>query len=128
MNSFNMKIIVSGLIIANFIISYAQSDEGNTLMNKALTVCCIVEAKAGKEDVLKQELMNVMQPSRNESACIEYHLHQDINNPCRFILYEKWQSKEAHEQQFQKPYIIALASKLGDLLAKPFEAFFLEEL
>lgn len=128
MNVFNMKIIVSGLIITTFISSCAQYDEPSAAMKKAWTVMCIVEAKPGKEEELKQQLMNVIEPSRKESTCLEYHLHEDINNSARFVLYEKWESKEAHQQQFQKPYILAFASKLDGLLEKPYEAFFLEEL
>ncbi len=91
---------------------------------KAYVVHCIVEAKSGKETELREELLKVVEPSRDESTCLEYRLHQDEQNPAVFMLYERWESKEAHALQFQKPYIIALVHKLGDLLAKPYLAFF----
>lgn len=94
----------------------------------AYTVVCIVEAKQGKESELKQALMKVVEPSRNESTCLEYRLHQDLNNPAQFVLFENWISKEAHQQQFQKPYIVELIGKLEGLLAKPYICSFAQEI
>lgn len=94
----------------------------------AYTVMVIAEAKPGKEAFLKRELLDAAELSRKERACIEYRVHQDITNPALFTLYEQWASKEAHQQQFEKPYIIALVKKLDDLLSKPFQAIFAEEI
>ena len=97
-------------------------------MTSAYTVVAIIEGQPGKESELKQLLMDVIEPSRAEGTCLEYRLHQDLNNPAQFIFYENWMSKEAHQQQFQKPYIIALAQKLDGLLAKPYQVIFAEEI
>jgi quinol monooxygenase YgiN len=45
-----------------------------------------------------------------------------------FVLYEAWTSKEAHAQQFTKPYILELGNKLGDLLAQPYQVMFVNEI
>jgi protease I len=92
------------------------------------TVVAMLEAKPKKESVLKEELKKVAAFSRAEATCIEYHLHQDRSNKASFILYEKWKDKEAHQRQFQKPYIIELVKKLDDLLAKPYFVVFAEEI
>lgn len=92
------------------------------------TVLVILEAKPGKDNELKEALINVIKPSRAEKACLEYRLHQDSNDPTKFILYENWENAEAHQQQFAKPYIVNLADRLSDLLAKPFQVFFAKEL
>lgn len=97
-------------------------------MKSAYTVVAIVEAKPGKEDILKQALMSVVEPSRAEKTCINYHLHQDLDNPAQFFLYENWISKEAHQEQFSKRYIIELIDQLNGLLAKPYQAIFAKEL
>ena len=97
-------------------------------MAKAYTVMAFLEAKPGKESELKQRLDDVVGPSRAENTCLEYRLHQDLNNPAQFVIYENWQSKEAHQLQFQKSYITALIEKLDGLLAKPYQAIFAEEI
>lgn len=97
-------------------------------MIKPYTVIVIIEAKPGREHELKQALTNVIEPSRSEKTCLNYLLHQDLDNPAQFVLYENWESKEAHQKQFEKPYINALVNQLEGLLAKPYQAFFTQEL
>ncbi len=96
-------------------------------MEKIHTVIIILEAKSGKDVELKQALMKVIKLSRAEKACLEYRLHQDQNNPNQFILYENWENKTAHQEQFNKPYIIELSKQINDLIAKPYQAYFAEE-
>lgn len=93
-------------------------------MQKTYAVLAILEAKPGKKVELKQALIAVVEPSRAEKTCLEYRLHQDYNNPAQFILYENWESKEAHQEQFSKPYIIELINKIGDWLAVPYQAYY----
>lgn len=97
-------------------------------MSKPYVVSVVIEAKSGKEDALKQALLDVVEPSRAEAACLAYHLHQDLNYPTRFFLYERWKSEALHQEQFQKPYILDLVERLDGLLAKPFEPIFSEEI
>jgi quinol monooxygenase YgiN len=92
-------------------------------MTKPYTVVAILEANPGKETKLKEMLSEVIKPSREEDTCLNFQLHQDLNNPAIFILYENWKSKEAHQMQFEKPYIVALAQKLEGMLAKPYQFF-----
>lgn len=92
------------------------------------TVMAIVKAKKGKELELENELKKVVEPSRNEKTCLEYKLHKDLNNPEKFILYENWTSKEDHQLQFQKPYIIELLKVFNDLIAEAPQFFFAQEI
>jgi quinol monooxygenase YgiN len=55
-------------------------------MSKAHTVIAILEAKKGKEQELKQALIEVIAPSRNELTCLEFRLHQAKNNTQQFII------------------------------------------
>lgn len=97
-------------------------------MSKPHTVVVILEAKVGKEHELASALKAVVEPSRSEEICLEYKLHQSSDNPAQFVLYEQWVSKEKHQEQFTKPYIIELGQKLETLLAKPYQAIFATEL
>lgn len=111
----------------NFECSQTDIHKDNA-MQKAYAVIAFLEAKPGKESELENELIAVSEASRKESTCLMYRLHQDLNNPAHFVLYENWTSKASHEQQFQKPYIIALVSKLEQLLAKPYQAIVAQEI
>lgn len=97
-------------------------------MNKAHTVVIILEAKPGMESELESALVSVAEQSRAENTNIEYRLHKSIENPQQFILYENWESKEKHQAQFEKLYIKDFADKLENVLAKPYQGFFAEEI
>ncbi|AIL12551.1 hypothetical protein IM40_01890 [Candidatus Paracaedimonas acanthamoebae] len=97
-------------------------------MKEEYTVLAIVEAKVGQEELLKQALGKVAELSRTENTCLAYRLHQDLNNPTQFFFYETWESKEAHQAQFGKPYIQELATQLESLLTKPYQVIFAQEI
>lgn len=97
-------------------------------MSKPYTVVAIIEAIPGKEKQLESALLAVVEPSRSEKACVEYRLHKSVDNPAQFFLYENWESKEKHAEQFEKSYIKDLVEKLDGVLAKPYQVFFGEEL
>ncbi|MCH9608749.1 MAG: hypothetical protein S4CHLAM45_06560 [Chlamydiales bacterium] len=92
------------------------------------TVIVILEAKAGKENELKESLLKIAELSRQEASCITYHLYQDPDNLSQFGLYEQWKNKDLHQEQFKKPYIIEFSDKAESLLAKPYQGFFGKEL
>lgn len=98
------------------------------LTQKVYTVLAILEAKPGKEFELKEALISVANFSRAEKTCRQYRLHQDLTNKNIFFLYENWENKEVHQKQFEKSYIIELCEKLENLLAKPYQIIFADEL
>ena len=98
------------------------------MMSNKHTVVVILEAKQGKENELESDLAFVMKPSRAEESNLEYRLHKSVENPAQFVLYENWISKEAHQKQFTKPYILELGDKIEPLLEKPYQVIFAEEI
>ena len=97
-------------------------------MSNKHTVIAILEAKSGKEAELETEIQNIANLSRDETTNIEYRVHKDITNPQQFILYENWENKEKHAEQFEKSYIKEFADKLANILARPYQAYFAKEL
>lgn len=47
-------------------------------------VVVILESGSGEE--LKSEFLKVKKLSEQEATCMEYHVHQDIDNPKRFFM------------------------------------------
>lgn len=95
---------------------------------KKYTVVAILESKPGKENELSDALKNVAKLSRLEKGNIDFRLHKDNNNQCKFILYENWYDNNAHELQLEKPYIIELANKLQTLLNVSPALYYAEEI
>ena len=70
-----------------------------------ITIMCVLEAADGQVDALKSTLLKIAEQSRQEATNIAYRVHQSLENPAQFILYETWTSNADHKQQFSKPYI-----------------------
>ncbi|MCD4689553.1 MAG: antibiotic biosynthesis monooxygenase [Desulfuromonadaceae bacterium] len=49
--------------------------------------------------------------------CINYDLHQSLDDRACFTLHENWRSQEDFEQHLQMPYPQALLGKAEELLA-----------
>ncbi len=60
-----------------------------------LTVVANIKAKADKVDLVKAELLKLIDITRAEEGCINYDLHQDNENPAHFLFYENWESRES---------------------------------
>ncbi|SMD13585.1 Quinol monooxygenase YgiN [Desulfocicer vacuolatum DSM 3385] len=76
-----------------------------------LTIVAHIKTKADKIDLVKTELIRLIDTTRAEAGCINYDLHQDNENPAHFLFYENWASRElwqAHmENQHLKDFMAA---------------------
>jgi quinol monooxygenase YgiN len=59
-----------------------------------LTIVANIEAKLDKVELVKAELLKLVDITRAEQGCINYDLHQDNENPAHFVFYENWESRE----------------------------------
>ncbi len=59
-----------------------------------LTIVANIKANADQIDLVKAELVKLIEVTRKEKGCINYDLHQDNENPAHFMFYENWESRE----------------------------------
>ncbi len=97
-------------------------------MEKQVTVVARFKAKPGKEEMLKKELVELLEPSRADEGCINYDLHQGIEDPGLFIFYENWQSRELLKKHSVNPHLVAFRERVKDILAEAPEITLLEML
>jgi quinol monooxygenase YgiN len=98
------------------------------MTNQPLTIIARFKAKSGIEAQVKQDLLDMIAPSRAESGCITYDLHQDTQDPSVFVLYEIWQSQAALDFHLKTPYFKRIKESFETTLAEPFEAMFLDKI
>lgn len=91
------------------------------MANKRVTVLARIKAKAGMEERIRQELMALVAPTRSEEGCINYDLHQSVDDQTLFMFYENWRSKEDLDKHLKMPYLEEFGSKAGNMLAEPVE-------
>jgi quinol monooxygenase YgiN len=62
------------------------------MSNQKLTIVAKIVAKEGKMELVKSELLKLIDITRAEEGCINYDLHQDNSNQNMFLFYENWTS------------------------------------
>jgi quinol monooxygenase YgiN len=78
-----------------------------------VVVIARIRAKPGMENVVREELMGLLEPTRKEAGCINYNLHQSAENPGHFLFHETWGSKDALDRHLESSHIQATVHK-GD--------------
>ena len=84
-----------------------------------LTVVAEMQAKPGKEDELRAQLMALVCATNQEEGCVQYDLHQSIDQPGRFVFYENWTSRAALDKHSASGHIQAFRAINSSLLAEP---------
>lgn len=72
-----------------------------------LTIVAQVKARADRIDLVKSELMKLIATTREEAGCLQYDLHQDNEDPARFLFYENWESRELWQAHMNAPHLLA---------------------
>ena len=81
-----------------------------------LTVVAYMRAADGKTDELKAALEALIEPTRHEDGCVNYDLHQGVEDPRFFTFYENWLSGEHLDAHLASPHLVDFANKIGELL------------
>jgi len=74
-------------------------------MTTPLTIVANIEAKTDKIELVKTELLKLIEPTRVEEGCIQYDLHQDNNNPALFTFIENWASHELLQKHLNSQHL-----------------------
>ena len=72
-----------------------------------LTIVANIIANSDNIDLVKEELLKLINITRAESGCINYDLHQDNDNPAHFLFYENWESRELWQDHMGNEHLLA---------------------
>ena len=86
-------------------------------MSIYLTV--VVKAKPEYQQEIKNLLYSLPELSIKEETCIEYDVHQSIDDENIFILNEKWESLDGLSLHNQQPYSKAFFVSFDKLQEQP---------
>ena len=64
------------------------------MSNQKLTVVARILAKPEKRELVKTELVKLIEPTLKEEGCISYDCHQDNENENLFLFFENWENRE----------------------------------
>jgi quinol monooxygenase YgiN len=88
-------------------------------MQDIVYVVARLQARAGKEDALRQMIEQLVEPTRKEKGCLRYSLMQDRQNPLVFTLMEDWETEADLNTHLGLPHLQKLFTQLPELLAAP---------
>ena len=86
-----------------------------------VTVVVRIRAKPGMESRVREELVSLLAPTRQEKGCINYDMHQSSSDPALFLFHENWASEEDLKRHFDAPHIKRWILEAKALLAEPME-------
>jgi len=89
------------------------------MSNETVTVIAQIKARPGQEEKVKDALLALIPPTRQEPGCLNYDLHRADDDPARFLFHENWQSKADLDAHLQKPHLQAFLARADELLAEP---------
>jgi quinol monooxygenase YgiN len=81
-----------------------------------LTVVARLLAQEEASDIVRHELVKLVEPTRKEAGCIEYRLHQDNDNPAVFIFYENWENAACLEKHKETDHYRKCFSAIGGMI------------
>jgi quinol monooxygenase YgiN len=82
-------------------------------MAKKRTVIAHLRTLDGQIEETKEFLTSLIAPTRQESGCIEYWLHQDDEDPAEFTFYENWTNRAEWDKHMEMPHLKAFAEIAG---------------
>ena len=85
---------------------------------KTITVVATFRAKPGKEEQLKQALIGLVSPTRQEAGCLNYDLHVAPDDGSKFLFHENWTSKAHLDAHLKNTHIQALLPRMAELCAE----------
>jgi quinol monooxygenase YgiN len=97
-------------------------------MKKKLSLVAFIYAKPECTDQLVIKLNALIDLSRSEPGCINYDLHQSLDDPTVFVMYENWDDRSDLVEHFNKPYMQEVMKTLPDQLRLPLKMHYLDML
>lgn len=73
--------------------------------NTQLTIVANIFAKSEHKDLVKSELIKLIEITRTEEGCINYDLHQDNENENHFMFYENWATRDLWQKHMENKHI-----------------------
>jgi quinol monooxygenase YgiN len=78
-----------------------------------------LKVKSEMVEVAKKAALDLVSPSRAEAGCINYDVHQAIDDETVFVWHETWKSKLALDEHFETPEFKSFFAIVGEIATEP---------
>lgn len=93
-------------------------------MNNEIVLIARLKVKKGAEEEAKQAALAIVEPSRAEDGCINYDMHQVIDDPTIFVWHETWANKTTLEAHGNSEHFKVFSEKVKDITDEPLQLTF----
>lgn len=89
------------------------------MVEERVVVVARLKARAGREERLKETLLELVAPTRREEGAVRYELHESLENPGEYMFFEIWRTRKDLEVHMTTPHFRGFMEKAKDLLSEP---------
>ena len=87
--------------------------------NEKIVLVARLKVKNEMIDEAKQAALAIVADSRAEEGCVNYDIHQAIDDPTVFIWHETWKNKAAIDEHFETDFFKDFSAKVEKFAAEP---------
>ncbi len=88
----------------------------------ALYIFARFEPRPGKQHLLLDELMLLLEPTRAEAGCIRIHLYESMRDPPLFFIHSEWTDEAAFDAHAELPHMKRFLGLVDELITHPLQA------
>lgn len=89
------------------------------MSNENIVLMARLKVKADKIEEAKSAALAIVEPSRNEPGCLNYDVHQTIDDPTVFLWHETWENQQAIDEHFEMSYFKEFAATVEKITEAP---------
>ena len=93
-----------------------------------LTVIAKLKVIKGKEKEFEREALGMVELAGKEKGTLTYVAHRALNEPCCFVFYERYRSRQDLDAHAATPYFKKFSQTIGPMLEGKPEVVLYEEL
>ena len=80
-----------------------------------IVISGLIEMSEKSADAAIEAASVMAAATREEDGCLAYAFYQDIENPCRFRIFEEWRDAAALGRHFEAPHMATFRQALAGL-------------
>jgi quinol monooxygenase YgiN len=77
------------------------------------------EPRAGKVATFREELLRVMEASRQEAGCMDFEVVEAVREPWTFAIHSEWVDEAAFDFHAELPHTVRFLRAAEELLTHP---------
>jgi quinol monooxygenase YgiN len=89
------------------------------MSDEKIVLVARLKVKDDKVEDAKRAALALVDASRAEAGCINYDVHQAIDDERVFVWHETWANKAALDEHFEKPYFAEFFATVQEIAAEP---------